>query len=1047
MKPPIRWIVPLLRMLVVIGMLAACTPENATLSPLGSSTPTSTSTPILTPTSTSTLAPAPTSTPAPLVAGQGISTIRARADTWLQVFGARDNMAGTSVVSLGDSSYAVGVGFSPGLPDDFGLLRFEANGQQVQSERYTSEREHTGSMVSQFPSDTLWVKAISLESGKLSLAFDTVWLPEVGMENTLSGWQVSLGDNPAGLVLTDLVKVDDFFFLRAAVGDIQNAHLAILKVNSSGAVDTAVEYPAVCVPQNSMANVYPTAQAPQGGKMFLTDDGYLLTSGFLRLATLHEQAVVLWLNQDGSLHKSVTVEMQPYQLYPDALGSRSYGYQDLALLPGGDIILVQKFQVCSLQCDSGGALITRLSPSGRHIWTVGFHALQIGGETFVNEIRQEGDTLILVGGSTAFEGPENDYTHINMMMASLEASSGRPVWVRSLGPVDTSGLEHEYKTDIANAFLPVGDGRMIVTGTSDSFGSRQIYNGPPPYGQHLDLVLGMVGLENGGILGASNLMWSPDLTDKYQVWAEEKFVTLAECSVCDMQDITEGVSLGAVTYTAEGLELEQRDLDSGFPPWLQGLQFSIQDHGRGLISSSTFFATDSLHDIDGDGLDQDWENAALDLVRPLIYLHNDETWLKSGHDDQHVIHLVRVSPYPSKENPVYIIFEYAVTWSMDYGALIASGTYLNDPIIFENHRGDVEFVKMAWRIQNERSIKLEWVYTAAHDPVNTHKGVWNAYDPTCNRAQMADTGYLTLADTEAVGTELMCAALAFKNNHVLLYAALDKHAMYPSLDVCNKHTHLVVWSGGPVWSDSCGSRGPFLFDAYNIGEPDGHLISELWQPWTSGDWIDLTESQVQSLMGLFPNETVWNGNLGINDKGPVFCGGLSSPPYTEACARTVIGNALSLDYDHLGILVPMLGPTTYRVRIQTSGDLFSGTDAGVYITLFTADGNQYRQELDGSFEKGSLDIFHVGDVATYTRALEGRELVKIGLEMDFNDPNPDLYVDLAGFWDLSRLDPTTDWKVNSVEVLDKVTGHKWTFTINQVMNDDSLHIFQPDISE
>jgi len=1027
---------------LITTILVACLPGTTTPSPLITSTSTST------PTSISTSIPTPTSTPAPPPAGQGVSTIRSRADTWLKVLGASDNMAGTSVVSLGDSSYAVALGFTPGLPDDFGLLRFAADGQ-VQSERYTSEREHSGSMNHQFPDTTLLVRALSLEDGnKLSLAFDTVWLPEVGTENTLTGWQVSLGDNPAGLVLTDLLRVDDFFFLRAAVGDNQTAHLVILKVTSSGAVLKAVEYPSVRVPQDSTANVYPTPQVPQGGKLFLTADGYLLTGGYLRSANGQEQAVVLWLNQDGSLARSVTVEMQPYQLYKYSAVAYSYGYQDLALLPGGDIILVQKFQVCSIVCAGSGALLTRLSPTGGHIWTVGLHALnEIGGETFVNDIRQEGDQLILVGGSTAFESPENDVTHLNLMMASLDRS-GRPVWVRSLGTVRTALGDSEFKTDIANAFLPVGDGRMIVTGMSDSFGSRQIYDGPPPYYQHFDLVLGMVGLENGGILGASSLMWSPDVTDKYQVWAEEKYVTLAECSVCNMQDITESVSLGAVTYTAEGLELEQRDLDSGFPPWMQGLQFSFQDLGRGLISSSTFFATDALHDRDYDGLDQDWENAALDLVKPSIDLHSDERWLQPGHEDQHVILLVRVSPYPSKENPVYIIFEYAVTWSMDYGARITtpSGILLDT---FENHRGDVEFVKMAWRIQNERSLKLEWVYTAAHDPVNTHKGVWNAYDPTCNRAQISDTGYLQHADTEAVGSELMCAELTFKNNRVLLYAAKDKHAMYPSLEVCNKHTHLVVWSGGSVWSDSCGSRGPFLFDAYNIGEPGDHLIDELWQPWTVGDWVDLTESQVQSLMGLFPNETVWNGNLGINDKGPVFCGGLASPPYPKNCSKTVIGPALGLDYDHLSILAPMLGPTTYRVRVQTSGDLFSGTDAGVYITLTTADGSQYRQELDGSFEKGSLDIFHIGDVTTYTRALGARELVKIGLEMDFNNPNPDFYVDLAGFWDLSRLDPTTDWKVELVEVLDKVTGHKWTFTMNPDNNEltnNNVHEFLPDIN-
>jgi len=43
-------------------------------------------------------------------------------------------------------------------------------------------------------------KSLSLDDGKLSLAFDTVWLPEVGVDSTLTGWQVSPGsNNPSSL--------------------------------------------------------------------------------------------------------------------------------------------------------------------------------------------------------------------------------------------------------------------------------------------------------------------------------------------------------------------------------------------------------------------------------------------------------------------------------------------------------------------------------------------------------------------------------------------------------------------------------------------------------------------------------------------------------------------------------------------------------------------------------------------------------------------------------------------------------------------------------
>ncbi len=912
-------------------------------------------------------------------------------------------MAGTSVVSLENSNYVVAAGFTPGLPDDFGLLRFDPDGQ-VQAQRYTSDREHTSGLAAQLSGNSLWVKAIALESGKLGLVFDDVWLPEVGTDDTLAGWQVSPGSNhPAGWMLTDLVKAEDGFFLRAVVSG-PPAHLAILKVRPNGTVDWAAEYP--------------TIRVEQKGKMFLTSEGQLLTGGYIRTED-DEKAVVLWVNQDGSLFRSVTVKMEPYKLFSDAQLAKSSGYQDLALLPDGDIILVQDFGICARSCPGSGTLITRLTPNGEHIWTVGLHALgHIGGTTFVREIRQEGDQLILVGGSTAFN-PPGDYSrnqHIDILMAKLDRN-GQPVWIRSLGQTKISSSSREYKTDYANALLPIGDGRMIVTGTSDSFGSDQNFDGAP-YIQHYDLVLGMVGLDNGGIQGASGLMWTPDLNDEYDVWADQKSVSLGTCNDCDVQYL-EGISLDPVIYTAESLELVNRDLNSGLPDNLKGLQFSVLDDGRGLISSSTFL-TDPNQDIDHDGLDQTWENAALELVKPIIELDEEELWLENR-DQHYVVLFTRVSPYPSPDLPTYILFQYAVTWSYDYGA----------EDVIESHRGDVELVILAFRVQTERSLQLEWVYTSAHGGVNNHAGAWHVDDPTCNRAYIADTGYLSLDTPETVGTELMCAEITFKRNRVWLLASENKHALYPSRDVCENHAHLVAWTGGEVWGEDCGGGGEFLFDAYNIGEPYPYLIENLGN---TSLWSGLTESQVEALHSLFPNEKVTGGNAEYPTK---FCGGLLAPP--ENCAGSTIASKLS--FPPPGTLETRLGPTTYRVRIQTKDVLLAGTDAEVSITLYAEDGSQFSEVLDGSFERNSVDIFHIGNPSNYLG-----DIAKIGLRRNDDESNPDYYIDLLGFQqlDLSDLNPTADWNVGKVQVEDTVTGNRWVFTINQDLTDSNLHEYLPD---
>jgi hypothetical protein len=1027
---------------VVLALLASCgpsmpTPSAATQSggpvtpslvpPTGAptaaptlpATPGSTAGDVATPTPTA--APPPTPSPSPPQGGTADTTggtLRYQEGTWLRVLGATDDIGGTSLAALGDGSYAVAVGFKPGSQEDFGLTRFTADGQVTRSRSYTSTRDHSGSLVGVAGARPQWVKAIELGGARLSLAFDNVWVPDAGDEATLAGWQVALAQGAtAGISLTDLVHASDGTYLRAVVGTAAETHLAIARVTADGVVEWAAEYPDVREP---LGVFYSYAGARQGGRLFLTPDGHLLTGGYLRDAHGQERAIVLWLNQDGSVARSVTVEMDPYRLHPSAPLAHSSKYQDLALLPDGDVVLVQDFDVCSIACHDGGALITRLSSEGAQRWTVGLHALDnIGGVTFVSEVRAQGDGLILVGGSTAFESPSDTLAHLNVMMARLDGS-GQPVWVRSLGTRKVSNSSNEFKTDYASALLPVGDDRMLVTGASSSFGSHQNYDGAP-YVEHFDLVLGMVGLGNGGIEGASQLLWSPDIGNKYEVWAESKAVTLGTCDGCRAQTLA-GVSLRPVTFAATDLALAARDLDGGVPENMRGLRFTYGRGGRDVVSSRSFLAEDEsvATDPDADGIDQAWENFALEQVKPIIELDEQESWL-DNRDQQFVALLTRVSPYPSRGTPTFIVFAYVVAWSKDYGG--AGG--------IEEHRGDDELVTLVYRVKSERSLRLDWVYTSAHGGINSHAGVWNADDPTCNRAYIADSGYLSLGTSKTVGTELMCASLTMSKNRVKVQASQDKHALYPNKDICENHATLVAVLGGSVYGEDCGGGGDSLFDAYNIGEPETvPLVDNLGN---STGWAGLTESQVAALVKLFPNERVVAGNV---DKPGQFCGGLNPPP--DKCAGTTIASKMRLPPGDP--LQAKLGPTKYRVRIDTSGDTFAGTDAAVYITLHGSDGTSFRQELDGSFERGSIDVFRFGDPATSVG-----DIARIGLERNDDESNPDFHLnELYGYVNLSTWNPTPDWKVKSVQIQDLVTGHAWTFTINRDLTDSAVHEFLPD---
>jgi PKD repeat protein len=271
---------------------------------------------------------------------------------------------------------------------------------------------------------------------------------------------------------------------------------------------------------------------------------------------------------------------------------------------------------------------------------------------------------------------------------------------------------------------------------------------------------------------------------------------------------------------------------------------TLSDGGCKLSSDGLIFVDRTL-DRDKDGINQPWEDAAMNAVNPYFELDEGEEWL-NNRGIHNVANIVRVMPYPENvTNPDYILFIYVVAWSRDYGRYGLEGYYEG----FKAHNGDREKVIEAWKVVDNRNLELKWVYTSAHGTeACSHSAVWAARGSTTNPGQIAYTNIV----------EYMTASLEFQDNRLKLYASEDKHSLYPTKE-CGEAAILFP----PNFGEDCGDGERWDFVCYNAGEPSAHLKD------------DMSE--------IFPNEWIWSGNKYHPDK---FCGGLD---YSEECPGTLGG--------------------------------------------------------------------------------------------------------------------------------------------------------------
>ncbi len=247
-------------------------------------------------------------------------------------------------------------------------------------------------------------------------------------------------------------------------------------------------------------------------------------------------------------------------------------------------------------------------------------------------------------------------------------------------------------------------------------------------------------------------------------------------------------------------------------------------------------------------------------------------------------------------------------------------------------------------------------------------------------------GDVALTPDRIAHSEVMCSNLQFSNNRLLVYASEDKHAIYPSCEVCENVKLFIDIAG-----EDCGGGGRFRFDCYNVGEPP---------------FID-------------PN--IYDLSL---DKGKL--------------AKV----SSEIDYD-IRRFVNKLS-SRYRIQIKTGDKDLAGTDAKISIKLFGRDGTSPWYEIYsapqppsnitiehlGTFEKGNTDNIYIS-------SLDLGEINQIQIKHDDSGFGPGWYI--GEIW-VEDLETNTTWHCQPNTWLEKVfspsllSASVWKDNTNKTFN-------------
>ncbi|MBN1655230.1 MAG: hypothetical protein JXA30_15785 [Deltaproteobacteria bacterium] len=244
----------------------------------------------------------------------------------------------------------------------------------------------------------------------------------------------------------------------------------------------------------------------------------------------------------------------------------------------------------------------------------------------------------------------------------------------------------------------------------------------------------------------------------------------------------------------------------------------------GIGNCQTLFCKDA----DGDGLNDLWENVALQQLRPRLMMDsNDELFNPKYRRD--AVRLLS-SVYPLKKSGErYILFAHAIAFSRDYGPPSLYGF---------DHPGDTEAWGIAYRVDRDQGLHWEASIAKGHDCL-TCKPSWRWHSQDFSRDGVP-----------------------------LVFVEEDKHGLWQSGRLCGKESAF-----------SCRGDRSLRPVAINVGDYRKTGVRALV------DSLDnlAIEGAYGELAGVFPGEAVWSAALArIFGR---FCGGVH-----QGCSRQKSAN-------------------------------------------------------------------------------------------------------------------------------------------------------------
>lgn len=876
-----------------------------------------------------------------------ISVAQTQENTWAKIYGSLKYDTATSVIKTSDGNYLIGGVTDRGAGQRFGfgslfvLLKIEPSGRIVWCKKYGDR----GAIRNSHPDPNNEGRCGQPKPGKVE--------PEEIIETKDCGYAV--------IAYSCLLRLDrNGNILWAKKYDCITKFTSIQELDDGGFI--------TCGNTNTIITGYATlaiirldkegnilwSKAYEGEEIVSHYDHYfkirVLRNGDFILGGhdkgVHYDMEIIKLDFQGKVKWSKIYKSASASLYS------SFGFYSFCITKNEEII-------ASMHCGwrpqhtGQGSIIVKLNTDGHVMWSKCIISPYHGYDFYIQDACcLENGEIVLVGSATPII--VSAMRNLNTLALKME-QNGSIKWMKIQG-VDKSRYNCDYVTSVTES----DNAGLLYVGASNSFSEPHSF----------DFFVVKMG-ENGGVSKGGYFLRDIDFNDDKKVKISSPQI---ETQNIYIQTIDGKCSFQDVEFLVNDEDFSEKTIPK------PKLKLAFSDRGRTLTSNLPIFIKEdevgnTKIDSDGDGIVQEWEDMAMDYINPYIELDKKEPWL-TRQDTDHVANFVRVHPYPDfyyvpdssyhLENlPQYVIFRYLVTWSKDYGRQ-SIGDY--DIDIFTRHSGDHERIFMAWKVIDNKTLRLEWVFTSSHKDPDVHHAVWNALHRTCNKGDVA-----YWPPTEFYHTEVFCGKLKFsQNNRLIIYASEGKHALYPSCDIC-ENVMLVDLLGPVNIGEDCGGGGRFRFHCYNVGEPGGWTIQDK-------DVYDLTVEE----------EYLDKGKLG----GPL---------------PNIFENKLTC---------------RYRIQIKTGNKKLAGTDAKLSIKLFGSKGISQWFEVYtepapprygsadriGTFEKGDTDNI-------YINSIDLGELDKIQIKHNNSGDVPGWYI--SDIW-VEDLETNKIWNCQANIWLDKV---------------------------